>query len=153
MSTCHTEANSATVQIAGTTPAAELPEFEDHAAAGDWGLYLRRCMFIAANPAVTPAEAAVLKRRVALAYLGRRAQLHGGVYLRSRPSVFTPALIEKLAEDNSRLRYQRYPWLERLTQLLQQLDQDQYAADAPTSHAAKLSRPRQKLQVVPNAAA
>lgn len=153
MSTCPNESNSATVQIAGINPQAELPEFDDHAAAGDWGLYLRRCIFIAANPTVKSEDAAVLKRRVALAYLGRRAQVHGGVYLRSRPSVFTPALIEKLSEENSRLRYQRYPWLERLTQLLQQLDQDQYAADAPTSSAAKLPRPRQKLQVVPNAAA
>ena len=151
MSTCSTESTATAVQIAGINPPADVPEFDDTAAAGDWGLYGRRCRFIAANPAISAADAMVLKRRFALAYLGHRAQVRGGVYLRSRPSVFTPSLIDKLAEENTRARYARYPWLERLTQLLQQLDQDQYAADAQPG--ARLARPRQKLQVVPNAVA
>ena len=153
MSTCSTDCTSTAVQIAGVNPSAELPEFDDHAAAGDWGMYLRRCMFIAANPAVKAADAMVLKRRIALAYLGQRAQTRGGVFLRSRPSVFTPELIEKLAVENARSRYARYPWLEQLTQLQQQLDHDQYKADAPIGTAVKPARPRQKLQVVPNAVA
>ena len=150
MSTCPTEYPSAAVQIAEINQPVELPEFDDDAAAGDWGLYRRRCTFIDVNPAINSADAAALKCRFALTYLGHRAQLRGGVYLRLRPSVFTPSLIEKLAEENTRARYTRYPWLERLMQLLLQLDQDQYAADSQHGNLAKPSRPRQKLQIVPN---
>lgn len=150
MSTCPTEQTSTAVQIAGGNPSVEFPEFDDAVAAGDWGVYGRRCTFIAANPAINSMDAVILKRRFGLAYLGHRAQLRGGVYLRSRPSVFTPDLIEKLALENTRARYARYPWLERLTQLLLQLDQDQYAADAQHGNVVKPARPRHKLHIVPN---
>lgn len=153
MPTCPTEYTSAAVQITEINQPVELPEFDDDAAAGDWGLYRRRCTFITTNPAINSADAAGLRRRFGLAYLGHRAQSRGGVYLRLRPSVFTPSLIEKLAEENTRARYARYPWLERLTLLLLQLDQDQYAADAQHGNLAKPLRPRQKLQVVPNVVA
>ncbi len=150
MSTHTTEYKPTAVQIAAVTPPVESPQFDDDTAAGDWGLYGRRCAFIVANPAMTAVDATRLKRRFALAYLGQRAQLRGGVYLRSRPSVFTATLIDQLAEENTRARYARYPWLERLMQLLQQLDQDQYAADSHGGNLIQHARPRQKLQIVPN---
>lgn len=151
MSTCPTELNVNTVQVAPANTTIDFPEFDDATAAGDWGLFRRRCTFIASNPAIGEVDSTVLKRRFALAYLGQRAQMAGGVYLRSRPSVFTPALIEQLAQENTAARFTRYPWLERLMQLLQQLDSDQYGADTQHGSVVTLSKPRHKLQVVPNA--
>lgn len=130
--------------------APEVPEFDDDAAAGDWGLYQRRCAFVEASPIIDAADTIALKRRFGLAYLGGRAQLHGGVYLRTRPSVFTPAFIDQLAQQNCSKRFARYPWLERLLQLWQQLDQDQYLSTPIQGTITLPPKRRQRLQVVPN---
>lgn len=129
-------------------PPAEFSECDDAAAAGDWGLFQRRCAFVAGNALIDARDRVALKRRFCLAYLGHRAQAHGGVYMGARPSVFTPAYVERMAADNASQRFSRYPWLERLIGLLQQLDQDQYV-NAP-QQGRVTPGPKRQLHVVTN---
>lgn len=131
------------------SPGAEHPEFNDAAAAGDWGNYRRRCLFIDRSKSMDQSAALDLKRRFARAYLGMRAQAAGGVYMRTRASVLTPAYLEELAGKNMTARFARYPWLERLIQLLLQLEQDQYSYQSEPASMEATTRPRQRLQVVP----
>ena len=135
----------------GSADLQEVPGVDDAAAAGDWGLFRRRCGYIDANKEIDRESAISLKRRFGLAYLGRRAQLLGGVYMRTRPSVFTPAFVERMAAENAGRRFKRYPWLEKLVQLQQQLDQDQYRTlmqeEAPPAGPGL----RRHLHVVPSA--
>jgi hypothetical protein len=69
-------------------------------------------------------------RTCALAYLGRRAQLHGGVCSRTQPRVLTSVFIAKLEGSNRAERFRRYPWLETLLNLLAEIDrlQDEVAS-------------------------
>lgn len=124
------------------------PSFDDTAAAGDWALFRSRCAFVDTNGQIDVPSVLALKQRFALAYLGARAQARGGVYMRSHPSVFNTACVEKLGRDNAAARFARYPWLERLLALLQELDQDQYAA-SPMGNIASLGKQRHRLHVVP----
>lgn len=64
-------------------------------------------------------------RACALAYLGRRAQLHGGVCSRTQPRVLTSAFITKLEGANRTERFRRYSWLETLLNLLAEIDRIQ----------------------------
>ncbi|HWT72111.1 MAG TPA: hypothetical protein VN361_07995 [Oxalicibacterium sp.] len=94
---------------------------------GDWNSYLHQ---IAARraPADLSDDADELidyKRRCALAYLGKRAQLHGGVYSRTRPRILTPETITELRESNLAKRYARYPWLEKLLALMSEIERIQ----------------------------
>ena len=123
--------------------------FDDAAAVGDWHMFCHRCAFVDASPVIGTSDAITLKRRFGLAYLGGRAQACGGVYMRARPSVFTPSFVEKLASANAATRFARYPWLERLIDLLQQLDQDQYLDEPKVNKVPVGQRPRQRLYVVP----
>ena len=102
-------------------------------AEGDWVAYKR---WIALE---MPECSVVLKsygnkvvylRACALAYLGRRAQLHGGVCSRTQPRVLTSAFVAKLEGANRTERFQRYPWLETLLNLLAEIDriQDEVAS-------------------------
>ncbi len=70
--------------------------------------------------------------------------------MRSRPSVFTPPYVERMANENASKRFKRYPWLERLIHLLQQLDQDQYQSTSQQANIVMHQKPPQRLQVVPN---
>ena len=153
MPTCPNEyeAQAQAVQANDHNTPVEFPAVDDSAAAGDWALFRRRCKFIESNSSLDAGYALALKQRFALAYLANRAQVAKGVYLRLRPSVFSPVFIEQLAQDNMKARYARYPWLERLTQLLQQLDSDQYSADAQHASMVATPRPRPALRVVPAA--
>lgn len=62
------------------------------------------------------------KRSCALAYLGRRAQKHGGVCSRSQPRIFSAEAIAGLSENNAKTRFQRYPWLEKLLKLMADIE-------------------------------
>ena len=64
-------------------------------------------------------------RACAFAYLGRRAQLHGGVCSRTQLRVLTSAFIAKLGGANQTERFRRYPWLETLLNLLAEIDRIQ----------------------------
>src|SRR6185369_3298368 len=56
-------------------------------------------------------DAIEYKRACALTYLGRRAQIHGGVCNVTQPQVMTPKFVAELDSANRKVRYQRYPWL------------------------------------------
>lgn len=99
----------------------------DAAVAGDWAAYRRRCAFLDAAPSLTTEQAIGLRRANALAYLGERAQLHGGVFRASRPTVFTEAVVAALAKRNAAARFTRYPWLADMLALIAALDSAQHS--------------------------
>jgi hypothetical protein len=99
---------------------------------GDWVAYQR---WIALE---TPESRIALKsyasnvaylRAGALAYLGRRAQLHGGACSRTQPRVLTSTFIAKLEAANRTERFRRYPWLETLINLLAEINRIQDEVD------------------------
>jgi len=94
---------------------------------GDWKAY-RQCIARAREDKSildrygTIAE---YKRACALAYLGKRAQLHGGVCSTRHPHIMTQQLINDLETTNRHVRYSRYPWLRALMTLLGEIEQIQ----------------------------
>ena len=97
-------------------------------AEGDWVAYKRGIAREVPESRIAfesyESEVAYL-RACALAYLGRRAQLHGGVCNRTQPRVLTSAFIVKLERANRTERFRRYPWLETLLNLLAEIDRIQ----------------------------
>jgi hypothetical protein len=94
---------------------------------GDWNSYLHQ-IAVRHKPAELSSDRDELldyKRRCALAYLGKRAQLHGGVYSRTRPRILTPEMITELRGGNLAKRYARYPWLEKLLALMSEIERIQ----------------------------
>jgi hypothetical protein len=92
---------------------------------GDWTGYINATSMIqAASPDLLddPLQA---KRQLALNYLGKRAQAEGAVYSRSESRVLTPQLQQKLSSTNQSMRFQRYPWLERMMSLLNEIENAQ----------------------------
>ena len=70
-------------------------------------------------------DVAAYKRMLALAYLGKRAQLHGGVCSTRHPHIMTPQFIADLDASNKSVRYARYPWLKAMMSLLAEIEQIQ----------------------------
>jgi hypothetical protein len=126
-------------------------EFNDEQAAGNWELLLQRSAFVNASSTFSSADKLALKRRFSLAYLGPRAQFMGGVYTSTQPSVFTPAVISRLERGNTAKRFERYPWLYQLVQILQKLDQNQHFPSYKISEEPFISdvTPCRRLKVVP----
>lgn len=67
------------------------------------------------------------KRMCALAYLGRRAQHHGGVCSKAHPRILSVQFIADITESNKAQRYIRYPWLEKLLELMAEIERIQDA--------------------------
>jgi hypothetical protein len=65
------------------------------------------------------------KRACAFAYLGRRAQIHGGVCSTLHPHILTQKFLANLEASNRTLRYARYPWLESLVAILADIERMQ----------------------------
>src|SRR5713226_4336273 len=86
---------------------------------GDWKAYLHHLTNHHDNNDLVSRHGGAIayKRQCAMAYLGKRAQLHGGVYSRTQPRILTPQYIADLGARNKAQRYQRYPWLETLLNL------------------------------------
>lgn len=78
------------------------------------------------------------KRLCALAYLGRRAQHHGGVCSNAHPRILTVQFIAEMAESNRKQRYIRYPWLEKLLDLLAEIERIQDAISNGASNIISL---------------
>lgn len=78
------------------------------------------------------------KRMCALAYLGKRAQYHGGVCSNAHPRILTVQCIAELAESNKTQRYARYPWLEKLLNLLAEIERIQDEISNETSNIISL---------------
>ncbi|CAN5470183.1 hypothetical protein BH11PSE11_BH11PSE11_04750 [soil metagenome] len=115
-----------TLPVQSTKEVICLPDLPsvDEIREGDWQAY---CGLVARPPRgaeLTRCVGGLLayKQASALAYLGKRAQFHGGVCSRSQPRIFTPEFIAELERSNKAKRYQRYPWLEKLLTLLEEIE-------------------------------
>jgi hypothetical protein len=93
---------------------------------GDWAGYLDRVSDRnkTAYFSNVPYEVLAYKRQCAFAYLGKRAQLHGGVCTKT-PRVLTEQLVAELEKSNRAKRYARYPWLEKLINLMAEIERIQ----------------------------
>ena len=121
------EAVDLTIQTTELPATTLIDAFDDATAAGDWSIYRRRCAFLDATPVLPSQQVIDLKRQYALAYLGERAQLRGGVFRASRPTVFTEATLAALTKRNTTARFARYPWLAQMLALITALDDAQYS--------------------------
>ena len=94
---------------------------------GDWKAYLQCIARCKENKAILDRYGSIAeyKRACALAYLGKRAQLHGGVCSTLHPHIMTPEFIVDLETTNRNIRYSRYPWLRALMNLLAEIEQIQ----------------------------
>lgn len=94
---------------------------------GDWKSYLQHLAKYNGNPALADryGDRNAYQRACALAYLGRRAQVHGGVYSTRHPHIMTPQYLADLEASNKATRYTRYPWLRALMTLLAEIEQIQ----------------------------
>ena len=91
----------------------------------DWDTYLDACREVRENAALDTRDMLALKQACALAYLGKRAQNEGGVYSKTRVRILTPEFVQVMTRTNTAQRHKRYPWLERLLVLLEEIDQVQ----------------------------
>jgi hypothetical protein len=96
---------------------------------GDWKAYQHYIAKAKADQDLVARYGSVVvyKRMLALAYLGKRAQLHGGVCSTRHPHIITPQFIADLDANNKVVRYTRYPWLKAMMNLLAEIEhiQDQ----------------------------
>lgn len=94
---------------------------------GDWTAYLHHISMHHDNKNLASRYGGLIayKRHCAMAYLGKRAQVHGGVYSRTQPRTLTPQFIADLEARNKAQRYQHYPWLEKLQNLLAEIERIQ----------------------------
>ena len=94
---------------------------------GDWKAYLYFTEKCRDNQALLDRYGGLTayRRACAMAYLGRRAQLHGGVCSTRHPHIMTPQFIADLEHANKAQRYGRYPWLEALMNVLAEIERIQ----------------------------
>jgi len=106
-----------------STPKPEAFEIRE----GDWKAYLRCIARCKDDKSIVERYGSVseYKRACALAYLGKRAQLHGGVCSTRHPHIMTAQFINDLEASNRTIRYSRYPWLRSLMNLLAEIEQIQ----------------------------
>lgn len=88
------------------------------------------------DAATTVADRLAYQRQCALDYLGKRAQLHGGVCERKTPRILTAQLVSDLGATNQEVRYRRYPWLKTLLSLMMEIEliQSELTAAPVPSH-------------------
>lgn len=94
---------------------------------GDWKSYLEHIAKPRGNRGFLNCYGDInaYKRQCAIAYLGKRAQLRGGGCSRTQPRILTQQLVSELGAKNKAQRYQRYPWLETLINLLAEIERNQ----------------------------
>ena len=94
---------------------------------GDWKTYLECVARYGKDDSLAAryGSLAEYKRACAMAYLGRRAQLHGGVCSTRHPHIMTAQFILDLEANNRTTRFTRYPWLRALMHLLGEIEQIQ----------------------------
>lgn len=107
-------------EISAKTDAIEIRE-------GDWKAYAQAIARGEADKDLVSRHGSVMeyKRACALAYLGKRAQLHGGVCSTRHPHIMTSQFIASLEVSNRAIRDARYPWLRLLMNLLGEIEQIQ----------------------------
>ena len=94
---------------------------------GDWKAYLNAVAKGGKDPRVIERYGSLTayKRACAMAYLGKRAQLHGGICSTRHPHIITANFIANLEATNKTQRYTRYPWLEALMNVLAEIERIQ----------------------------
>lgn len=94
---------------------------------GDWKAYLQCIARCKEDKSIVERYGSIAeyKRACSLAYLGKRAQLHGGVCSTRHPHIMTQQFIDDLETSNRTIRYNRYPWLRALMSLLAEIEQIQ----------------------------
>ena len=93
---------------------------------GDWDAYQRFSNPCCSKNFVTRHESLIAYRQqCALAYLGKRAQFYGGVCSKMHARIFTPHFILELNAANKAQRFSRYPWLEKLVDLIAEIEREQ----------------------------
>jgi len=121
-------------------PALEIRE-------GDWSAYKQGLLAAHGQDRAalkSRGDIIAYKRECALAYLGKRAQLHGGVCSRTQPRILTSAFLAKLEDANRTQRFSRYPWLDTLLKLLAEIErvQDEAASSANVISLVPMSKPQ-----------
>lgn len=94
---------------------------------GNWDEYQyqkARCSNAGSLPR-SPAGLLSHKRMCALAYLGKRAQFHGGPSSKPAPRILTPHMIADLEASNRAKRFSLYPWMETLMNLMAEIERSQ----------------------------
>lgn len=115
---------AASKEVVPSSPQSDANEIRE----GDWKAYLRcieRCRNDKAAIIEQFGSMVAYKRACAMAYLGKRAQLHGGVCSTRHPHIMTPQFIVDLETNNRAVRYGRYPWLRALMNLLEEIEKIQ----------------------------
>jgi hypothetical protein len=94
---------------------------------GDWIAYHRHIERTHSERDLIQCFGGVIEyhRACAMAYLGKRAQHRGGVCSRTYPRILTPQFVAGLEATNKYHRYIRYPWLEKLLNLLAEIERIQ----------------------------
>lgn len=114
--------------VSNTSPKSGAIEIRE----GDWKAYLHCVARCREDKTIIDRFGGVVayKRACAMAYLGKRAQLHGGVCSSRHPHIMTPQFIADLETTNRTIRYGRYPWLRSLMNLLEEIEriQDQISS-------------------------
>lgn len=109
--------------VSSSSPKSSAVEIRE----GDWKAYLHCVARCRDDKALVERFGGIVayKRACAMAYLGKRAQLHGGVCSTRHPHIMTPQFIEDLETNNRTIRYGRYPWLRALMNLLEEIEKIQ----------------------------
>jgi hypothetical protein len=94
---------------------------------GDWHAYVHCISRCSEDKSLADRYGSVeaYKRACAMAYLGKRAQLHGGVCSTLHPHIMTAQFIADLGASNRAARHARYPWLLTLMNLLAEIERVQ----------------------------
>ena len=94
---------------------------------GDWIAYHRHIERTHSERDLVQSFGGVIEyhRACAMAYLGKRAQHRGGICSRTHPRILTAQFVADLGATNRFHRYIRYPWLEKLLNLLAEIERIQ----------------------------
>lgn len=96
---------------------------------GDWGAYQLYRNRAGADEIMKRSDGRnSYLRQCALAYLGKRAQLYGGTCSKMHARIFTPSFVAELCVANKDKRFNRYPWLEKLINLVAEIEREQEKA-------------------------
>jgi len=115
--------DNSSADFAAENASRETPEVRE----GDWKAYLHSIAKCRDNKELIERYGSMTayKRACAMAYLGKRAQLHGGICSMRHPHIMTPQFISNLEAFNRAQRYARYPWLEALMNVLAEIERIQ----------------------------
>ena len=118
-----------------STPIAPFKHIRIQNLEGNWNEYRRQSARCRNADRYVRDSAGLLddSRACALAYLGKRAQFHGGVGSKLAPRILTPQLTAKLETNNRAKRFGLYPWMETLMKLTDEIERIQDEISNPVN--------------------